>query len=154
MVRIIFKFFFSFTTICLISIFGLGAGALAGFRAHAGHFNILEPKKPNPLYVCNFCSDHKNKEILSLEAFFNSAKKIVNSPEKQKIYFNQIKSKTLGITKSIQPKATYAASIYDSDKDGLTDRMEKYLGTDPNCPDTDHDGYLDGEEVKSGNNPL
>jgi hypothetical protein len=34
----------------------------------------------------------------------------------------------------------------DSDNDGLTDAQEKLLGTDPNKPDTDGDGLLDGEE--------
>lgn len=34
----------------------------------------------------------------------------------------------------------------DSDNDGLADAQEKILGTDPNKPDTDGDGLLDGEE--------
>lgn len=65
----------------------------------------------------------------------------------------------------------------DSDKDGLTDRRERELGTDPYKadtdgdglsdgdevliwgtdplnPDTDGDGYKDGDEVKNGYNPL
>jgi outer membrane protein OmpA-like peptidoglycan-associated protein/opacity protein-like surface antigen len=35
----------------------------------------------------------------------------------------------------------------DSDRDGLSDELENSLGTDPNNPDTDGDGLLDGEEV-------
>ena len=43
---------------------------------------------------------------------------------------------------------------YDSDKDGLTDNQEIYIcQTDPNNPDTDGDGYSDGEEIRSGYNP-
>lgn len=34
----------------------------------------------------------------------------------------------------------------DSDKDGLTNKMEKQLGTNKNNPDSDGDGLLDGEE--------
>ena len=41
----------------------------------------------------------------------------------------------------------------DSDKDGLTDVMEKTYGTDPKNRDTDGDGYLDGVEVKNNYNP-
>ena len=43
----------------------------------------------------------------------------------------------------------------DSDGDGLTDEEELRLGTDPNNPDTDGDGLLDGEEVhRYKTNPL
>lgn len=42
----------------------------------------------------------------------------------------------------------------DSDKDLLPDAREKKLGTDPNNPDTDADGYKDGEEVLHGFDPL
>lgn len=42
----------------------------------------------------------------------------------------------------------------DSDSDGLTNLQEAQLGTDPNNPDTDGDGFNDGAEVKAGYNPL
>jgi gliding motility-associated-like protein len=42
----------------------------------------------------------------------------------------------------------------DSDADGLTDCEEPGIGTDPNNPDTDGDGILDGTEVNDGSNPL
>ena len=49
---------------------------------------------------------------------------------------------------------TQAGDI-DSDGDGLTDREEMELGTDPFNPDTDGDGLTDGEEVKIYHtNPL
>jgi len=47
--------------------------------------------------------------------------------------------------------------ILDSDADGLFDHEEKFLGTNPNDPDTDHDGLGDNEEVNvyntNPNNP-
>ncbi len=51
-----------------------------------------------------------------------------------------------------QPAATTSpsqppAQPLDSDADGLTDSQESRLGTNPNQPDTDKDGLLDGEEV-------
>lgn len=43
----------------------------------------------------------------------------------------------------------------DHDNDGLTKSEEEELGTDPNNPDTDGDGLMDGEEVnKYFTNPL
>ena len=41
----------------------------------------------------------------------------------------------------------------DSDGDGLNDRVERMLATDPNNPDSDDDGLADGEEVRRGFSP-
>ena len=43
--------------------------------------------------------------------------------------------------------------MFDSDFDKLTNLDEYKYDTDPNDPDTDKDGYKDGEEVKTGYNP-
>lgn len=50
--------------------------------------------------------------------------------------------------------ACSAGADVDSDGDGLTDREEAELGTDPLVADTDKDGLTDGEEVALGTNPL
>lgn len=42
----------------------------------------------------------------------------------------------------------------DIDHDGLTNREESYWNTDFQTSDTDGDGFLDGEEVVSGHDPL
>ena len=43
----------------------------------------------------------------------------------------------------------------DSDQDGLSDADEiNVYGTNPLKSDTDGDGYLDGDEIKNGYNPL
>jgi len=42
----------------------------------------------------------------------------------------------------------------DSDGDGLSDEMEKQLGTDSRRRDTDGDGVEDGDETRIGSNPL
>lgn len=42
----------------------------------------------------------------------------------------------------------------DSDGDGLANSDEDKWKTDPLDPDTDNDGYLDGEEVKNGYDPT
>lgn len=47
-----------------------------------------------------------------------------------------------------------AGRALDSDGDGLSDRREERLGTDPNNPDTDFDGLNDGDEIEAGTSPL
>lgn len=42
----------------------------------------------------------------------------------------------------------------DPDKDGLDNKEEFRLKTNPLAPDSDNDGYLDGDEIKNGFNPL
>ncbi len=42
----------------------------------------------------------------------------------------------------------------DLDRDGLTNKEEFELGTNPDDPDTDRGGETDGSEVKKGQNPL
>lgn len=42
----------------------------------------------------------------------------------------------------------------DTDGDGITDEVEKMIGTDPYNADTDGDGMNDGDEIKAGRNPL
>jgi hypothetical protein len=42
----------------------------------------------------------------------------------------------------------------DPDRDGLTNKEEFELGTNPDNPDTDYGGELDGSEAAKGQNPL
>jgi len=47
-----------------------------------------------------------------------------------------------------------ARMFVDGDNDGITDYDEVNIyHTDPNDPDTDHDGFLDGAEILAGTNP-
>jgi cell wall-associated NlpC family hydrolase len=48
---------------------------------------------------------------------------------------------------SADPDGTAGAAGLDSDHDGLTDALERALGTDPHSVDSDHDGISDGYEV-------
>jgi hypothetical protein len=46
------------------------------------------------------------------------------------------------------------AEKIDSDQDGLDDQLEDGIGTDKNNPDTDGDGFNDGDEITSNHDPL
>jgi len=50
------------------------------------------------------------------------------------------------------PEVSYSSSI-DSDKDQLTDIEEEIYETERNLPDTDADGFIDGQELINGYNP-
>ncbi len=60
-----------------------------------------------------------------------------------------------GTKAQVQPSDSIASiKNKDSDKDGLSDLEERLYHTNPNNPDTDGDGYKDGEEVKNGYDPA
>jgi len=42
----------------------------------------------------------------------------------------------------------------DSDQDGVSDRLEQAIGTDPDSQDSDNDGYKDKKEIENNYNPL
>ncbi|NTW22517.1 hypothetical protein HGA34_03170 [Candidatus Falkowbacteria bacterium] len=52
-----------------------------------------------------------------------------------------------------EPGVSAVLSI-DSDSDGLSDDIESRLGTDADKADSDGDSFSDGDEVKTGHNPL
>lgn len=47
-----------------------------------------------------------------------------------------------------------AADLTDTDRDGLIDTQELQFKTNPNHPDSDGDGYVDGLEISKGFDPL
>ncbi len=67
-----------------------------------------------------------------------------------------LKSKTsqADFLKQMAQKMQDQEIIDDLDHDGLTGWEENLHKTDPNNPDTDGDGYLDGEEVAAGYDPT
>jgi hypothetical protein len=62
----------------------------------------------------------------------------------------------LELNNGYSPHEPGAVKLEDSDfdNDGLNDRMELNFGTDITDPDTDGDGYTDGEEIEAGYSPL
>ena len=60
----------------------------------------------------------------------------------------------VNVSASVSPSISAEEAVEDADKDGLTAAEEMHYGTDPEKPDTDADGYQDGEEIKAGYNPL
>lgn len=68
--------------------------------------------------------------------------------------FNSLSKKTANFTtKNLSGTLSFAIDE-DTDKDGLTNKEESYWNTDFQNPDTDGDGFVDGEEVASGHDPT
>ena len=59
-----------------------------------------------------------------------------------------------GLSDSVEKSLGTNFNIADTDFDGLIDGAEVNMGTKPTNPDTDGDGFRDGDEVKGGYNPL
>jgi hypothetical protein len=81
---------------------------------------------------------------------------VINKPEQtitvQQAYDNTMKKMT---EKRLETMKQYEEqNSKDSDSDGLSDVMESFYGTNALKPDTDGDGFMDGEEVDNGYNPL
>ena len=64
---------------------------------------------------------------------------------------NRLKA-SVAVNNPLLTNISFAVSD-DTDNDGLSDTDESYWNTDFRNPDTDGDGFLDGEEVASGHNP-
>ena len=89
--------------------------------------------------------NQKEKKLIPQEKEITQLEKTLQPEEKKQL--EEKKSEITPSPESVTP------TILDSDNDGLSNEEEKELGTDPNNPDTDGDGYLDGEEVTHGYNP-
>ena len=112
--------------------------------------------------------DEHTKDIIDKAMTVGKLENIVNQsngekvlnlsvPLKEKETEIQIVASYRGITLDKDKQLIRTAPIMiliDSDGDGISDDMEKRLGTKPNNKDTDGDGYTDGEELRAGFNPL
>lgn len=69
--------------------------------------------------------------------------------------FNLMRNMGIGITNANLDKIPigFTASSDDSDHDGLSNDLEKTLGTDANSADTDNDGFNDKYELENHYNP-
>ena len=71
--------------------------------------------------------------------------------------FNLMRNLGIGITDANLKKIPIGFMEYngqDDDNDGLVNRLENALGTNPNKKDTDNDGYNDESEIKMNYDPL
>lgn len=87
-----------------------------------------------------------NFDINNIRRFINDS---VDTPSQEKYGIPNVWLEKYGI--QIDTKVDLQQ---DLDQDGLTIATEYKYATNPQEADTDKDGYLDGEEVKAGYNPV
>lgn len=87
-------------------------------------------------------------QLLISDSGIDTNKVNLLSIEKKKFIWNNYQ---VGL---LETKAQQSGMFKDSDLDGLSDDDETIYKTDINNPDTDGDGYFDGEEVQNGYDPA
>ena len=105
-----------------------------------------------------FLAYQRKEYVSSIRGTCQAENRNLESEKKGIVTFKNIYGHTPKETEdwNIMQAITYSGSTRgaDSDKDFLTDVREVELGTDPNNKDTDGDGYVDGDEVLNGFDPL
>jgi len=91
------------------------------------------------------------------EAEFKSIKEQIRKVDEQSYYkiFESKKDLESDIVadSELEKQKESMISHADTDNDGLSDIVEKFIKTDKNNSDTDSDGYSDFDEIKNGYNP-
>ncbi len=77
----------------------------------------------------------------------------VTAATKQSLSLTAVDGSNTADSKIVSREAVSQSKI-DTDKDGLPDALEKYLGTNLNKKDTDGDGYDDYTELNTNTDPL
>jgi len=117
-------------------------------------------KKDRHLYKLTGELKNKNAQI-SFEVGVSQFNKVVTIEEPSESYsMIEFSLDLFGNTNFLElPLFGYSVGIdtkdliEDADEDGLYTIWENVFKTDPDNPDTDGDGYLDGEEIRNGYNP-
>jgi len=156
-----------FILILLIVLIVLGGVAFGAFYFMNNLSQpVVKPPVSNKNENLNIANENNNANINilnenaneNLNANFNlneNANTNVNENVNLNVNANENVNLNNNVNAVVPPAPTILnySSSQDSDNDGLTDPEEDLYGTEKRKPDTDGDGYLDGEEVLNLFNP-
>lgn len=134
---------------------GYVLGEISGFRCPDSLSD--KPKGEEKEYVMS--EEEKNNQNVKVNLNFSADisysdfdKPVeINKPEGAINFFQEMNNDLGTIFSGMGTDGSRSA---DPDNDGLTDEMEIFFGTDASNPDTDGDGFKDGDEVNRGYDPL
>lgn len=146
---------------------GIALGAIAeiGLKiidGRSAQIDMPDPKKGIKLLNRDYWSRLKGRLIIRAENDGEIYYLDHDEPVLYEINDNQtaqivIKDKAVGVDNRTIAKIPVGLVYYpenDADMDELSDNLEVAIGTNKNNPDTDGDGYSDGDEIKNNFDPL
>jgi len=124
--------------------------------AETKHKIISKPPKESSKLLISF-----GGTLIVLAVFWFGYKSIFDHKKTNTSSLSFLRSpeaNTINTAPNLSQKAasdfTIPSAEVDLDQDGLSDAMETIYKTDSSNPDTDGDGYKDGDEVANGYDPL
>ena len=119
----------------LVANVGAGATATAGGQLNPGQSTVHT-------FRVRIDDNLTEGAVISNEATVTlKGQTLQDQPDVSVVVVNSVSPQTNGPTEVV-------VSFVDTDGDGLSDRRETDLGTDPNDADTDDDGIIDGQEPR------
>ena len=133
-------------------IFIIGIAVILIAALGAGAYFLLRTRK---VPVQEILTPEQTQEILPTKTTETETPVQVETPQEQAVTPDNLDSDKDGLSDKEENTLGTDPFLADSDDDGLLDFEEvNTYKTDPLNPDSDKDGFLDGDEVANGYNPL
>ncbi len=143
---------FVFGSTATLTVTGVDPGATVFIG-----YSLLGPGAgPCPAILGGACLGIEQPGLLRTVRADSLGMAVINLPLPASLPFDTVwlQAAATGTVPDVSGVVTVEFIQPDTDGDGLTDRQEALLGTDPNNPDTDGGGEWDGDEVDGLTDPL